>query len=299
MEGEFRLEMDFGIDAAVISEISALATSAATIASAVVSEASDVATAAASVITSIIADATASAAGIAASASSIVSDVVASASPVAHSVASDAEGFFTSVLPNIFGFHRADPLRRDLMDPLTALNDFEISLHQVAPVKADFQLEFSTGDNAVEVELAVPAAVPGVLPLGCPTIPIGPVNFGLIIQPLALTFSASLKPNVNFTLSYGTDIVFERPLIISNQEAQDASPNITIRSNPSNLNHLDSSLCVSASLGPSFNVRFEIPDTGIGMDVDAQFDLAKIGLCINELSGKFADCSYNVLTNVW
>lgn len=286
IEGKFQLNTDFSIDEDIVSQISALASSEVAVASTVSSEVTSVATVAASVFTSVNSQVVTGATSIEGQASSIVDSIEASATPFVQSVASDVGGVFTSLFPLMQRSKRKPFVRRQSPQPLAILNNFTMSLTQMVPIKASFNLEFVTSNESIKLPLGASAPLPGILPVTPPEVQLGPVNFGLAIQPVGLAFSATLQPNMNVTLPFGANITFQRPLFISQAGIEDVDPSVTLLSSPPVLNQFDPSLCLSAALGPFFKLFFEIPDADVKINLNTQLDLPKVNLCFSELSGK-------------
>lgn len=300
VQGKFALEMEFDIDenllnelsAVLVPQLSALESSALSVATSVIAAgvdgASSVVGQVTPIATSIMQEASKIAHSVVASAPSPILSAVAEATAGAASIASKIDDKIKSALGGLFDRHSPHIIPRNattLMSDILA--GFNITITQQTPIVANFNLDIRTGNRAIEVDL--PTVAFGSLMVSPPSIiKLGIFEVQIVLSPLALTSAVSMQSNMNVSLSFGAGLALKEPLRTSGGGLEGTGIEATSRFSDPIVSAQDPTLCLSATLGPLIRFTLSVPSANFGVDLEAQLEIPRITTCFEQAESKYA-----------
>jgi hypothetical protein len=287
MEGQFNLVFNLSINTDLASSL--LSSAESDVSSVASSVASVVTSDAASVVSVVTSDVASVASSVVTAAPAFVSSIASQAGSVAQGITSGAPAVISSLIGGL-------RLRRDIPSPQNFLQqvvqEMSVGLVQVNPVKANFNFEFVSGDQAISIPLldlppegALSDVSPGPLFLGIPStpIPLGPFQLQFTPKLLALSLTANIAPHINVTFPVSANASISQPLklnLVAPPEGTIDPPSILVQ--PPIVNSIDPQLCFNLTIGPTLVARLTHLPTKTDLEVQVGLDIPKISVCFSE-----------------
>ena len=299
-KGQLRLQLHHDIDAAAINGFTQAAEAlAASVTSEVVSAATSLASDVESIATSVAPIVTSVAGSIAASLAPVITSAAAS---IVNKATEIVGGGVKSALGGL-GIHfrlQATAPTPDLSSLLLdIIKDVNVSVKQIKPIDAAYNLEFQSGEQAVDIPvLNLPpiTPIPGVTTgsLLAPaaedlssSIELLPgLKLDLKLKPFVLSLAVKIAPRINTTVPVRARLNIRQPLSVSLGGVQgDIDPPELILDSPI-LNSIDPSLCLIASVGPQVLLSLVHAPSKTEIVFGAQIEVPKFSLCFEEDQSK-------------